>query len=88
MAPAWAKISDRIGRKPTLMIGSYGAMVSAVMLGFSWSLWWAVGVRLLAGMCNPNMGVVATYVGEILSKDQQGELFGLSFCVRIGLMGK
>lgn len=33
MAPQWARISDRIGRKPTLLIGSVGAMISALAFG-------------------------------------------------------
>jgi len=72
MAPIWGKLSDKIGRKPTLMIGSCGAMVSALLFGFSTSLPMAIGARLLAGCANPNSGVIQTFVGEMLTKDQQG----------------
>ena len=72
MAPQWAKISDGIGRKPTLLIGSVGAVFSALLFGFSTSLPWAVGARICAGLLNPNLGVVQTFVGELVRKEEQG----------------
>jgi MFS family permease len=72
MAPQWARISDRIGRKPTLLIGSLGAMFSALLFGFSNSLPMAIAARTFAGLLNPNLGVVKTFVGELVRKDQQG----------------
>lgn len=71
-APQWAKISDRIGRKPTILIGSMGAVFSALLFGFSTSLPMAIAARTCAGLLNPNLGVVQTFVGELVSKDQQG----------------
>jgi MFS family permease len=72
MASQWARISDRIGRKPTLLIGSVGAMISATFFGFSNSLPMAMAARTCAGLLNPNLGVVRTFVGELVRKDQQG----------------
>jgi MFS family permease len=72
MAPQWARISDRIGRKPTLLIGSVGAMISAALFGLSNSLPMAIAARTCAGLLNPNLGVVRTFVGELVTKDQQG----------------
>ena len=83
MAPQWAKISDRIGRKPTLLIGSAGAMFSALLFGFSSSLPLAIFARALAGLLNPNLGVVQTYVGELVSKDYQGMLFLLQMMIML-----
>lgn len=70
--PQWAKISDRIGRKPTILVGSMGAVFSALLFGFSTSLPMAIVARTFAGLLNPNLGVVQTFVGELVSKDQQG----------------
>ena len=72
MAPQWAKISDRIGRKPTLLLGSLGAVISAFLFAFSSSLPVAITARACAGLLNPNLGVVRTFVGELVKKDQQG----------------
>jgi MFS family permease len=74
MAPQWARISDRIGRKPTLLVGSVGAIISALVFGFSNSLPMAIAARAFAGLANPNLGVVKTFVGELVRKDQQGKM--------------
>lgn len=75
MAPQWARISDKIGRKPTLLIGSLRAMISALAFGFSISLPTAIATRLLAGLANPNLGVVKTFVGELVDKEHQGKMY-------------
>ena len=72
MTPQWAKISDLIGRKYTLLVGSIGAILSAILFGFSRSLPMAIASRTCAGLLNPNLGVVQTYVGELVMKEYQG----------------
>lgn len=71
-APLWAKVSDRIGRKPTMLIGSVGAVFSALLFRFSTSIPMGIAARTCAGLLNPNVGVVQTFVGELVSKKQEG----------------
>lgn len=74
MALVWAKISDRLGRKPVLLIGVFGGSISAVAFGLSRNLWMALGARAFGGLINPNVGVVSAFVGELVkSKDDQGD---------------
>jgi MFS family permease len=69
----WGKISDQIGRKPTLMIGVAGGLVSAAAFGVSKSFPLAMAARLFGGLINPNVGVVQTMIAEIVpSKNEQG----------------
>lgn len=71
----WAKVSDGIGRKPTLLIGAFAAMLLAICFGFSGSVFAAVTIRALGGITNPNVGVVQTSVGELVrSKEHQGNV--------------
>ena len=77
MAPQWARISDRFGRKPTLLFGSGLAVISALSFGCSRSLPVAVVARCFAGLANPNLGIVQTFTGERVGRTTkfQGELF-------------
>lgn len=63
----WGGLSDRVGRKPVLLIGCLGTMLSMLMVGFASSLWVAVVGRALGGFLNGNIGVIQTMVGELVT---------------------
>jgi len=78
---AWAKVGDRLGPKPTLIIGVVRGSVSALAFGFSTNLWMALSARLFGGLVNPNVGVVSVCVGELVKRKQHR---GSCQVVRIG----
>ncbi|KMU78968.1 hypothetical protein CISG_07611 [Coccidioides immitis RMSCC 3703] len=74
----WAKISDRIGRKPTLLIGALCGIITAISFGLSKSMVAITLSRALGGLTNPNVGVVQTCVGELVErKEQQAKAFSV-----------
>ncbi|KAG0649070.1 Major facilitator superfamily multidrug transporter mfsB [Hyphodiscus hymeniophilus] len=66
----WGGLSDRIGRKPVLLIGCFGTVISLVLVGFSSNIWFALAGRTLGGFLNGNIGVVQTMVGELVTKPE------------------
>ncbi|KAB5554651.1 major facilitator superfamily domain-containing protein [Coniochaeta sp. 2T2.1] len=70
MGMYWGGLSDRIGRKPVLLLGCVGTMFSMVMVGFASNLWLALVGRCLGGLLNGNIGVIQTMVGELVSKPE------------------
>ena len=56
-APCWGWASDRVGRRPTLLVGLTGTLVSTVLFGLATSFVWAIVVRCLWGVLNGNLGV-------------------------------
>lgn len=61
----WGKLSNKIGRKPVLLIGLFGTSVSLQLFGFSTNYYMALASRSLAGALNGNIGVLRTVIGEI-----------------------
>ncbi|MDR3602435.1 MAG: MFS transporter [Desulfosporosinus sp.] len=49
-APLWGRLSDRIGRRPVLLIGIGGYGVTFIMFGMINNLYLLIGLRALAGM--------------------------------------
>lgn len=49
-------LSDRIGRKPILLFGCFGTMLSLLMVGFSTSFTMALVARVIGGALNGNIG--------------------------------
>ena len=46
----WGGFSDRIGRKPVLLIGCTGTLLSMLMVGFATNFWVALAGRALGGL--------------------------------------
>ncbi|KAN0136115.1 major facilitator superfamily [Lactarius tabidus] len=61
----WSRLSDKVGRKPVLLCGILGTMVSSLLFGLSRSFWALVFSRCLNGMLNGNVGVMKSMVAEL-----------------------
>ncbi|KAI1377785.1 MFS general substrate transporter [Hypoxylon crocopeplum] len=70
MGMFWGGLSDRVGRKPVLLVGCIGTMFSMVMVGFATNIWTALIGRALGGLLNGNIGVIQTMVGELVTKPE------------------
>jgi MFS family permease len=70
MGMYWGGLSDRVGRKPVLLLGCIGTMFSMVMVGFAENIWVALIGRALGGLLNGNIGVIQTMVGELVTKPE------------------
>lgn len=66
----WGGVSDRIGRKPVLLLGCCGTVLSLLMVGFSKSFTFALCGRIAGGLLNGNIGVIQTMVGELIVKPE------------------
>src|SRR5574341_80215 len=48
--PLWGSVSDRVGRKPILMIGMLGYGLAMALFGLSTELWMLFASRALSGV--------------------------------------
>ncbi|CAM0135272.1 unnamed protein product [Umbelopsis sp. WA50703] len=58
-------LSDRIGRRPVILTGLTGTMISIFLFGLSKSFAWAIISRSLCGILNGNVGVLKSMIAEI-----------------------
>ncbi|KAJ7473393.1 major facilitator superfamily domain-containing protein [Mycena latifolia] len=71
----WNRASDRIGRKPILLIGLFGTAVSMLCLGLSRTFWVLIASRCLSGLLNGNLGVVKSAVGDLTDPSNRAAAF-------------
>lgn len=71
----WGSLSDRIGRKPVLLIGSMGTIFSLLMVGVAPTFGMALFGRALGGLLNGNVGVIQTMVGELVTRPEHERKF-------------
>lgn len=92
--PFWGRLSDRIGRKPVLLMTLIANALGYLMLAFVTNIWLAIAVRLFTGLGAGNISTVQGYVADVTPPEQRagrmgliGAAFGLGFIVGPGLGG-
>ncbi|KAK5660253.1 hypothetical protein OQA88_12791 [Cercophora sp. LCS_1] len=74
----WGRLSDKIGRKPVLIMGLIGTGLSVLLFGFAQSLGVALFARALGGLLNGNMAVLQTTVAELVTvKEHQPRAYAV-----------
>ncbi|KAL7719195.1 Major facilitator superfamily (MFS) profile domain-containing protein [Entamoeba marina] len=74
-------LSDVVGRRPVLLVGTVGIGICNLLFGFSFNFSFVYIMRFLCGMLNGNIGVVKTYMGELTDDSNRAQTFNF-----IGLM--
>ena len=71
-APLWGRWSDRIGRRPLILIGIGGYVVAQTMFGLSTSLVLLYVARIVGGiLSSATLPVSAAYVVDMTSKEER-----------------
>jgi len=76
-APVLGALSDRLGRRPVLLISLAGAAVNYLFLAFAPNLWMLFAGRAIAGLTSANMSVATAYITDITPEDKRARRFGL-----------
>ena len=75
--PVWGRLSDRIGRKPVIMMCLTGAACSYLMLGLASELWMVFAARGFAGLMAGNFGVASAMIADITTPQNRARGMGL-----------
>lgn len=84
--PMLGKLSDRIGRRPVILVTQLMTAASYLIFAFSNSFALLFFSRMLAGLGGSNIGVAQAYIADITSREERakgmgviGAAFGLGF---------
>lgn len=93
-APVWGRLSDRIGRRPVLLLTVAGTSASLFLLAVSTSLAGMLVARVLAGVFAANISVASAYISDVTSEQERtrymgllGASFGVGFVIGPALGG-
>jgi DHA1 family tetracycline resistance protein-like MFS transporter len=75
--PLWGRLSDRIGRKPVLMLCTAGAALAYLLLAFAETLWMIYAARALAGLMAGNFPVASAMMADITPPTERAKGMGM-----------
>src|SRR5712691_6675027 len=85
-APMWGRFSDRVGRRPTLLIALGASAIAYLIFGFANSLWLLFLSRIVQGAGGGTVGVIQAYVADSTDpKDRARALGWLSATTNLGV---
>jgi multidrug resistance protein len=92
--PLLGRASDRIGRKPLLIVSQVGTFIGFVILAYANSLWLVYLSRIIDGFTAGNLSIAQAYIADITKPEERaksfaviGIAFGLGFLVGPGISG-
>ncbi|OAA60226.1 major facilitator superfamily transporter [Niveomyces insectorum RCEF 264] len=71
----WGYLSDAVGRKPIMLLGSSLLMVCFALFGFCTSFAQVLVLHVAMGLLNGNAAVVPTCLGEVTDRTNQSRAF-------------
>ncbi|HEY5072597.1 MAG TPA: MFS transporter [Caulobacteraceae bacterium] len=90
----WGRLSDRIGRRPVLIVTIFGTAVSYAALAFAPNLAIACILRLAGGLMSGNISTIQGYLADVTAPEKRtgrmgllGSAFSMGFVTGPGIGG-
>jgi MFS transporter, DHA1 family, tetracycline resistance protein len=84
--PIWGRLSDRVGRRPILLLGLFGSFGSYLLFGLAGSLPLLFASRLFAGIAGATVSTAQAFIADTTTRENRakgmgvlGAAFGLGF---------
>jgi multidrug resistance protein len=85
-SPVWGRWSDRVGRKPIILVGLLGSCLSYLGLALAPSLTFLFIARIVGGIAGANIPTAQAYIADVTTPENRakgmgmvGAAFGLGF---------
>jgi DHA1 family tetracycline resistance protein-like MFS transporter len=76
-APLWGRLSDRIGRRPVMLISLAGAFLSYLLFALAGSYWALLVSRIVAGSIDASVGVGQAWLADRTKPEERAKAMGL-----------
>jgi MFS transporter, DHA1 family, tetracycline resistance protein len=76
-APLLGRLSDRVGRRPVLLVSLLGTCVGFAIMGFAKTLVWLFVARIIDGISGGNISTAQAYIADITEPEERSKTMGL-----------
>jgi DHA1 family tetracycline resistance protein-like MFS transporter len=77
VGPVLGMLSDRVGRRPVLLISFFGLAIDFLFMAFAPTLWWLYVGRVLNGMTASSFSTAGAYIADITPPERRAKAFGM-----------
>jgi MFS transporter, DHA1 family, tetracycline resistance protein len=92
--PMLGRLSDRMGRRPLLLVSQVGTFIGFLILANAWSLWVVFLSRVIDGVTAGNLSLAQAYISDVTTPEKRaksfaviGIAFGLGFLIGPAISG-
>ncbi|HSG16480.1 MAG TPA: MFS transporter [Anaerolineae bacterium] len=76
--PMWGSLSDRVGRKPVLMVGVFGYAITMFFFGLATQLWMLFVARIVSGLLSSATSpTTLAYISDSTTEEDRGGGMGI-----------
>jgi MFS transporter, DHA1 family, tetracycline resistance protein len=76
-SPLLGTLSDRVGRRPIVLLSNLGTGLDYVILALAPNLWWLFVGRVLAGATTGSITVASAYVADVTPAEKRAGAYGM-----------
>lgn len=76
-APFWGSLSDRIGRRPVILLSLLGSTSSYLVFALAPNLTWLIAARALGGIFAGNISAAQAYIADVTTPAERARGMGL-----------
>jgi multidrug resistance protein len=75
--PVLGQISDRVGRRPLLLVSQVGTFIGFLMLAYAQSLSMVFLARIIDGLTAGNLSLAQAYISDVTQPEERAKSFGV-----------
>src|SRR5207247_7772541 len=75
--PPLGQLSDRVGRRPVLLVSQMGTFVGFLILASARTLWVVFLARVIDGLTAGNLTVAQAYISDVTKPEDRAKSFGI-----------
>ncbi len=76
-SPLLGMLSDKVGRRPVILISCFFTAIDFAIMALAPNLWWLFVGRILSGVATANLSTAYAYIADVNAPENRAKAYGL-----------